>query len=121
LLSRVAARPYASVERKRTVIMKAQLEKSVLLSDKTNPDGASCPTTGTACTLDCLQKGQRGRVSSVAGPNRCRLMELGFTSGTEVEVSRRAAFGGPLEIRLRSYRLSLRCEEAAGIRVETAS
>ena len=54
---------------------------------------------------------------SVAGANRCRLMELGFTSGTEVEVSRRAAFGGPLEVRLRSYRLSLRCEEAAGIRV----
>jgi len=60
-------------------------------------------------------------VTAVAGANRCRLMELGFTSGTEVEVSRRAAFGGPLEVRLRSYRLSLRCEEAAGIRVETAS
>jgi ferrous iron transport protein A len=45
-------------------------------------------------------------------------MELGFTCGTEVEVARRAAFGGPLEIRLRSYRLSLRSDEAAAIRVE---
>lgn len=72
------------------------------------------------CSLDCLGRGQKGRVAHVSGPNRCRLMELGFTSGTEVEVSRRAAFGGPLEIRLRSYRLSLRRAEAESIRVETA-
>ena len=100
--------------------MKAQFSKSVLPMDR-NTDPKSCPTTGTACSLDCLPPGQKGRVASVAGPNRCRLMELGFTSGTEVEISRRAAFGGPLEVRLRSYRLSLRCEEAQGISVETAS
>ncbi len=70
------------------------------------------------CSLDCLGRGQKGRVAHVAGPNRCRLMELGFTCGTEVEVSRRAAFGGPLEIRLRSYRLSLRRDEAEAISVE---
>jgi Fe2+ transport system protein FeoA len=72
------------------------------------------------CSLDCLGRGQKGRVSVVAGPNRCRLLELGFTRGTEVEVSRRAAFGGPMEVRLRSYRLSLRMDEAAAIQVETA-
>ncbi|MDX1934275.1 MAG: ferrous iron transport protein A [Capsulimonadales bacterium] len=71
------------------------------------------------CSLDCLGRGQKGRVSVVAGPNRCRLLELGFTRGTEVEVSRRAAFGGPMEVRLRSYRLSLRMDEAASIHVET--
>ena len=70
------------------------------------------------CSLDCLARGQKARVSGVGGRNRCRLLELGFTSGTEVEVSRRAAFGGPLEIRLRSYRLSLRRDEAEAIRVE---
>jgi len=70
------------------------------------------------CTLDALERGQKGRVCAVAGPNRCRLMELGFTSGTEVEVSRRAAFGGPLEVRLRSYRLSLRRNEAESIAIE---
>jgi ferrous iron transport protein A len=73
------------------------------------------------CSLDALNRGQKARVCAVAGPNRCRLMELGFTSGTEVEVSRRAAFGGPLEVRLRSYRLSLRRDEAESIRVETTS
>jgi Fe2+ transport system protein A len=82
---------------------------------------ADCPATAAQCTLDCLGKGQKARVCQVEGPNRCRLMELGFTSGTEVEISRRAAFGGPLEVRLRSYRLSLRCEEASSIRVETGS
>lgn len=71
------------------------------------------------CSLDCLGRGQKGRVSVVAGPNRCRLLELGFTRGTEVEVSRRAAFGGPMEVRLRSYRLSLRMDEAAAIQVQT--
>jgi ferrous iron transport protein A len=74
-----------------------------------------------ACSLNCLGRGQKGRVSLVAGPNRCRLLELGFTNGTEVEVARRAAFGGPLEVRIRSYRLSLRCDEAESIQVETAS
>jgi ferrous iron transport protein A len=72
----------------------------------------------SVCTLDSLGRGQKGRVCAVAGPNRCRLMELGFTSGTEVEVSRRAAFGGPLEVRLRSYRLSLRRDEALSISLE---
>jgi ferrous iron transport protein A len=47
-------------------------------------------------------------------------MELGFTSGTQIEVTRKAAFGGPLEIRLRSYRLSLRRDEAEEIRVTPA-
>jgi Fe2+ transport system protein FeoA len=44
-------------------------------------------------------------------------MELGFTSGAAVKVARKAAFGGPIEIELRSYRLSLRREEAEGIHV----
>ena len=72
------------------------------------------------CSLCCLPQGLKARVTHVGGPNRCRLMELGFTSGTEVEVARKAAFGGPLEIRLRSYRLSLRRDEAESIQVQTA-
>jgi ferrous iron transport protein A len=71
------------------------------------------------CSLCCLERGLKARVLEVGGANRCRLMELGFTAGTEVEVARQAAFGGPLEVRLRSYRLSLRREEAELIRVVT--
>ena len=77
----------------------------------------ACPATEEVCSLCCLQQGRSGRVLSVSGPNRCRLMELGFTSGAEVKVARKAAFGGPIEIELRSYRLSLRREEAEGIQV----
>lgn len=76
------------------------------------------PTPSEECSLCCLAKGRKARVLTVSGPNRCRLMELGFTSGAEVTIARKAAFGGPLEIELRSYRLSLRREEAEGIRVE---
>ena len=83
------------------------------------PEGCMAEGEG-ACSLCCLPRGLKARVTHVGGPNRCRLMELGFTSGTEVEVARSAAFGGPLEIRLRSYRLSLRRDEAEAIQVQTA-
>lgn len=86
-------------------------------SDSIDPINPVCPVDKTECSLDCLGRGQKAQVCAVGGPNRCRLMELGFTNGTEVEIERRAAFGGPLEIRLRSYRLSLRKDEAATIRV----
>lgn len=79
---------------------------------------SACSVGLIECSLDCLGRGQKARVARVAGPNRCRLMEMGFTQGTEVEIARRAAFGGPLEVRLRSYRLSLRRDEAEAIRVE---
>jgi ferrous iron transport protein A len=88
---------------------------------KKNPCPPACALGLTECSLDCLARGQKGRVCGVHGPNRQRLLELGFTQGIEVEVSRRAAFGGPLEVRLRSYRLSLRRDEAGAIRVETGS
>jgi Fe2+ transport system protein FeoA len=82
---------------------------------------AELPIDLCECTLDCLARGQKAKVAHVSGPNRCRLLEMGFTSGTEVEIARRAAFGGPLEIRVRSYRLSLRMEEAQSIQVQTNS
>lgn len=87
------------------------------LTLKTDTISAGCPVTEQECSLDCLGRGQRARVATVDGPNRCRLMELGFTRGTEVEVTRRAAFGGPMLVQLRSYKLSLRREEAEAIRV----
>jgi ferrous iron transport protein A len=84
-------------------------------------DQPTCPVDLCECSLDCLARGQKAKVAHVTGPNRCRLLEMGFTSGTEVEIARRAAFGGPLEIRVRSYRLSLRMEEAQAIQVQTES
>ena len=72
-------------------------------------------------SLDQLRTGQRGRVEAVRGDDALvqRLLEMGVLEGEEVEVLGFAPLGGPMEIRLRDYRLSLRRSEAARILVET--
>jgi len=68
-------------------------------------------------TLDELPVGAEGTVVAV----RCeravarRLMEMGVLPGTRVEVVRVAPLGDPIQLRLRSYSLSIRRREAAGI------
>jgi ferrous iron transport protein A len=47
-----------------------------------------------------------------------RLQDLGFVPGTPLVVRRRAPFGDPVEIELRGYRLCLRVEQLAVLRVE---
>ena len=44
-----------------------------------------------------------------------RLLEMGLTPGTHLKVIRAAAFGGPLDILVRGYQLSLRRDEAASV------
>jgi Fe2+ transport system protein FeoA len=70
-------------------------------------------------TLDQLQEGQRGRIESLLGDDLVlrRLMEMGVLENEEIEVIGFAPLGDPMEIRLRDYRLSLRRNEAARIRV----
>lgn len=48
---------------------------------------------------------------------QARLLEMGLTTGAEIEVIRFAPLGDPIEIEVRGYRLSLRKREARGIRV----
>jgi Fe2+ transport system protein FeoA len=48
---------------------------------------------------------------------RRRLLEMGFCSGTQVEVVRRAPFGDAIEFRLRGYHLSLRNEQAMHVQI----
>ena len=76
---------------------------------------ATCP-----CTLNRLAIGRRGTVLSVdADPElRRRLMEMGFCTGTCVEVVRRSPFGDPIELKLRGYSLSLRDEQAMCVSVD---
>jgi len=50
-----------------------------------------------------------------------RLLEMGLIEGAEVEVLGFAPLGGPVEIRLGDYRLSLRRTEAARIAVVVTS
>lgn len=64
--------------------------------------------------------GRSARVRNVAGADEvsCRLMEMGLTPGIVVKVLGTAPWGDPIEIEVRSYRLSLRKSEAALVDIE---
>ena len=52
------------------------------------------------------------------GPVRRRIMDMGITKGVEIYVRKVAPLGDPIEIRVRGYELTLRCDDARLIRVE---
>ena len=70
-----------------------------------------------------LKPGQKGVVVRLDAESDLRqhLLEMGFTRGTEVEFLRQAPLGDPIDLKLRSYRLSLRRNEAAAVIVEVKS
>jgi len=74
-------------------------------------------------TLDELKPGQSGRINTigVVGPLKRRLMDMGVLVGVDVKLIKVAPMGDPLEVALKSYRLSLRRSEAQGISVEALS
>jgi len=83
------------------------------------PAGARRDSAAPGARLPDLRAGQKARVRSVGpGPLRRRLMELGFVSGTPVRVVRYAPFGGPMEVELHGYHVSLRRSEAVAILVD---
>lgn len=47
-----------------------------------------------------------------------RLMEMGLVKGARIEVRKRAPLGGPLELRVEGYLLSIRSAEASRVEVE---
>jgi DtxR family transcriptional regulator, Mn-dependent transcriptional regulator len=76
--------------------------------------------TMTVKKLNDLKPGQKGRVVKVkvAGETGKRLVEMGVTSGTMMEVEKIAPLGDPIDVKVKGYHLSLRKEEASGITVE---
>jgi len=72
-------------------------------------------------TLRDLAPGSHGRVTGFDLPSEKshRLLEMGLTTGTRLQVVRLAPLGDPIEIKVRGYHLSLRKDEAAGIHIET--
>ena len=58
------------------------------------------------------------RLGSAAGVFRKKLLAMGLTPGIEIDITRKAPFGGPLELSLRGFSLSLRRNEAQDIQVE---
>jgi len=82
------------------------------------------PGRNGAVALDTLPGGDGGKVAAIGGastPLRQRLMELGITIGSEVRVVRKAPFGGPIEISVRGYRLSLRRAEAKMVMIDSGN
>lgn len=75
-----------------------------------------------ALNLSALNAGERGRVLGHLGEpaTRNRLLEMGLTRGTLVELVRVAPLGDPIELAVRGYRLSVRRDEVAGVLVDRA-
>jgi len=73
----------------------------------------------TTFTLDALATGQGGKLGAMALPpaEQQRMAELGLTAGTPVVITKRSHWGGPLELRVRGCKLSLRREVAQRIQV----
>ena len=50
-----------------------------------------------------------------------RIMQMGFTPGEQMEIVRKSPLGGPIEIKIRGYFVSLPKEEADHIKVKLFS
>ena len=69
-------------------------------------------------TLKDTDTGMVVRIESIAESKlKNRLMTMGLIPGTRVEILRSAPMGDPIAIRLRSYNLAMRKDDAANINV----
>lgn len=67
-------------------------------------------TVGITMQLDALGVGQSARLGAMrlTPAEQQRMAEMGLTAGTPVVITKRSHLGGPLEIRVRGCKLSLR-------------
>ncbi len=74
----------------------------------------------TSVSLASLNPGQKGKITAVnlPGAQKGRVMEMGLTIGTPIEVIKVAPLGDPVEYKVRGGHLSLRKAEAASISVQ---
>lgn len=71
-------------------------------------------------TLDELGIDEPARVAAVdsADPVMLRLMEMGLIPGAPVRIRKMAPFGGPMELQVRGYLLSIRRDQARRLSIE---
>lgn len=71
-------------------------------------------------TLNEIPVGSSVKIVKVTGdmPTKRRLMDMGLTKNTEVNVLKLAPLGDPIELRVRGYDLSIRKNDAKHIGVE---
>ncbi|MCY4045129.1 MAG: FeoA family protein [Cellvibrionales bacterium] len=75
----------------------------------------------STCPLTELEVGDKAIIQAFKdahSPDGHKLMALGITPGTEIEVTRRAPFSDPIIIRLRGFKLALRKADLKGILVQ---
>ncbi|MCM0080670.1 ferrous iron transport protein A [Geomonas sp. Red32] len=67
-----------------------------------------------------LKPGDKARINAIGtkGPLRRRLMDMGVLVGEEIRVEKVAPLGDPIDVKIKSYHLSLRKNEAEEIGVE---
>lgn len=68
--------------------------------------------------LSNYQEAGKSKIKNVKGPKAGRLLEMGLTPGTPIEIVRSAPLGFPLEVKVKGYLLTLRKSEAECIEVE---
>ena len=70
--------------------------------------------------LAMLKPGETARITAIGaiGPLKRRLMDMGVLVGEQISVRKIAPLGDPIEVKVKSYSLSLRKKEAEGISVE---
>lgn len=71
-------------------------------------------------TLANMETGKTAKVTVVggAGALRRRLLDMGLTPKTTIQVVKKAPLGDPMILRLRGYELTLRRDDAHQIEVE---
>ncbi len=74
-------------------------------------------------TLDQLRNNHPARIAAVDTRDGVilRLMEMGLVPGASVAVKKRAPFGGPLQLQVGGYLLSIRSTEARAFTIEQES
>ena len=74
-------------------------------------------------TLRELKVGESAIISGVGGEGALRqhFLDMGLIPGVQVDVVKLAPLGDPMEVRLHSYDLTLRLDEAGLIEIESAS
>jgi ferrous iron transport protein A len=75
----------------------------------------------SATNLAALQPGDTATIISIHAEEalHLRLLALGFRTGKQIEMIRKASFSGPLQVRIGTTDVMLRRMEAAKIKVQT--
>lgn len=68
--------------------------------------------------LSEFEKTGPAKVKNVKGDKALRILEMGITPGSVLNVIRAAPLGFPIEVKIRGYSLSLRKAEAECIEIE---